>query len=290
MPIAHANGIDIWYDYSLGSGPAIVLNHGWRGPSADWQPEALQLRAHGRLLLYDVRGHGRTSSPDDIDSYTLPQYAADLRALLDALDIEQAHIAGVSMGGMIAAQFACDYPERTRSLVISDSTAGNGVDEGPGGEWERTLARGTESMEHIARKEGLAALAERRIAYDKENDPRYFAFPEALETREARDRASYTNMSLAAFIGTARAIGKRPDNTARIRELHMPVLIMSGEFDDFRPCGERDHKLIEGSRYVLAKNSGHSIDRWRPDIFVPQIAAFIADVEAGRDAGGEYAL
>jgi pimeloyl-ACP methyl ester carboxylesterase len=237
-----------------------------------------------------VRGHGQTTAPEDLDSYTMPQYAADLRALLDALDVEQAHIVGVSQGGMIAAQFACDYPERTRSLVISDSTAGNGADEGAGGAWERTMAKNLELMEQMARKSGLPALAERRIAYDREHDPHYLDFPEPLETRDARDRASYVNMSLAAFIGTDRAIRNRPDNTMRIRSLHMPVLIMTGEQDDFRPCGERDHKLIQGSRFVLAQGAGHSIDRWRPDIFVPQIARFIADVEAGLDVAGELEL
>jgi 3-oxoadipate enol-lactonase len=289
MPTVHINGIDTWYD-TLGDGPLIALNHGWRGPSADWQPNVLTLRERHRLLLYDVRGQGKTTAPEDLDCYTMPQYAADLRALLDTLEIEQAHILGVSQGGMIAAQFACDYPERSRSLVISDSTAGNGVDEGPGGEWERTMQRNLGVMEALAETEGLAAVADRVIAHGREHDPHYFDFPEPLETREARDRASYTNMSFAAFIGSARAIANRPDNTARIRSLQMPVLIMTGERDDFRPCGERDHKLIEGSRFILAKNSGHSIDRWRPDIWVPQITRFIADVEAGRDVAAELEL
>ena len=289
MPTVRANGIDIWYD-TLGSGPAIALNHGWRGPTDGWPAGVYELRTSGRLLVYDVRGHGRTSAPDDIDSYTMPQYAADLRALLDALDIDQAHIVGVSQGGMIAAQFACDYPERTRSLVISDSTAGNGLDEGPGGAWERQMQHNLGLMEALAQTEGLAAIAERVIAHSRENDAHYFEFPEPPDTREARDRASYTTMSLAAFLGTARAIGNRPDNTTRVRELRMPVLTMVGEWDDFRPCGERDHKLIEGSRFILAKHSGHSIDRWRPDIFVPQIARFIADVEAGREVAGELEL
>ncbi len=289
MPTVRAGGIDIWYDIQ-GTGPVIALNHGWRGPTADWPAKVLELRDHARLLLYDVRGHGKTSAPDDLEAYSMPQYAADLRALLDALDIQQAHIAGVSQGGMIAAQFAVDYPERTRSLVISDSTAGNGVDEGPGGAWERELQRGLEIMEGLAQGDGLAALAERRIAYDRENDPRYFEFPEPLDTREARDRASYTNMSLAAFIGTARAIRNRPDLTARIRGLQMPVLIMAGERDDFFPCAERDHRLIEGSRFVRVRRSAHSIDRWRPDVWAPAIAQFIADVEAGRDVAGELDL
>lgn len=287
MPTVRANDIEIWYELQ-GSGPTIVLNHGWRGPSCDWQPNVLALRDHARLLLYDVRGQGETTAPSDVESYSMPQYAADLRALLDELDIQQAHIVGVSQGGMISAQFACDYPERTRSLVISDSTAGNGVDEGPGGAWEREMQRNLELMEHLAQREGLAALADRVIAHSREHDPHYFEFPEALETREARDRASYTNMTLAAYIGTNRAIRNRPDLTSRARSLQMPVLIMAGESDDFFPCAERDHRLIEGSRFVRVLRSGHSVDRWRPDVWRPEVERFIADVEAGRDVAGEY--
>ncbi len=67
----------------------------------------------------------------------------------------------------------------------------------------------------------------------------------------------------------------------------MPALVMVGEWDGFLPCAERDHQLIEGSRFVLVRRSGHSIDRWRPDVWAPTIAQFIADVEAGRDVAGE---
>jgi len=290
MPTVRLNGIDIWYDYSLGSGPTIAMNHGWRGASDQWPTSLYELRHIGRILVYDVRGQGRTSTPEDPDSYTMPQYAADLRALMDHLEVEQAHVVGVSQGGMIAAQFACDYPERSRSLVISDSTAGNGVDEGAGGEWERKMQHNLEIMEALAPKEGLASLAERVIKHGRDTDAHYFEFPEPLDTRETRDRYSYTRMTVDGFIGSARAIRTRPDNTARIRELHMPSLVIQGEWDDFLPCGERDHTLIEGSRYLLARKSGHSVDRWRCDIWAPQIAAFLEDVEAGRDIAGEYEL
>ena len=157
MPTIHANGIDIWYELQ-GAGPALALNHGWLGPTDGWPPNVYDLRRGTRLLVYDVRGHGKTTAPEDADAYSMPQYTADLRALLDALDIERAHIAGVSQGGMIAAQFAVDYPERTRSLIVCDSTCGNGLDEGPGGAWERTLSSGFEAMEHIAVQDGLPAL------------------------------------------------------------------------------------------------------------------------------------
>ncbi|OGO49815.1 MAG: hypothetical protein A2148_07515 [Chloroflexi bacterium RBG_16_68_14] len=287
MPTVRANDIDIWYELH-GSGPTFVLNHGWLGPTDGWPESVYELAKHVRLLVYDVRGHGHTTAPEDPDAYSMPTYAQDLRALLDELNIEKAHVGGVSQGGMIAAQFAADYPERTRSLVICDSTAGNGLDEGPGGEWERTLHTYFEMMEHIAVEEGLPALCERRIAYDTENDPHYYDHPEPPEERQARDRARYATLSMHAFVGTNRAVRNRPDLTARLRQLHLPALVMIAEWDGFRPCAERDHQLLEGSRFVLVRRAGHGCDRWRPDVFVPTIVQFIDDVEAGQDVAGEY--
>jgi pimeloyl-ACP methyl ester carboxylesterase len=212
----------------------------------------------------------------------MPQYAADLRALMDTLEIDRAHIVGVSQGGMIAAQFACDYPERTRTVVISDSTCGNGLDEGAGGEWERSMQRSLARAEEYAVRDGLATFIDRKIAYDRKNDAHYFEFPEPVDVREARERNLYSRLSIDAYAGTNRAIRKRPDLTAQVRELTMPTLVMTGEWDGFRPCAERDHMLIDGSRFVLARGSGHSIDRWRPDIWTPEILAFLNDVEAGK--------
>ena len=60
--------------------------------------------------------------------------------------------------------------------------------------------------------------------------------------------------------------------------------------DGFLPCAERDHRLFEGSRYVLARRSGHNTAEWRPDAFVPTVTEFIADVEAGREVAGEFVL
>ena len=145
-----------------------------------------------------------------------------------------------------------------------------------------------EAMEQVARERGLAELAELRIQANREHDPHYYEYPEPLEVRERRDRECVTRMSLAAFIGTNRAMRLRPDLTARLPELQMPALVLVGEWDDFRPCAERDHRLIEGSRYVLARNSGHGTPSWRPDVFVRAVTEFIADVEAGRDVAGEF--
>jgi pimeloyl-ACP methyl ester carboxylesterase len=290
MPNVHANGIDIQYEF-VGSGPTLALSHGWLGPTDCWPPGVLDaLAEHLRLLLYDVRGHGSTSAPDDPDAYSMPIYAQDLRSLLDALEIEQAHIGGVSQGGMISAQFAVDFPERTRSLLICDSTAGNGHDDGPGGQWEHDLQTFLEVMERVAADEGLAELAERRIQGSRNRDPHYNEHPMPAEERERTERDRLTRMSLSAFRNTSRALRLRPDLTERIRGVRVPALVLAGEWDDFLPCGERDHRLIDGSRYVLVKRCGHASPEWRTDAFVRAVTEFIADVEAGREVAGELEL
>jgi pimeloyl-ACP methyl ester carboxylesterase len=220
----------------------------------------------------------------------MPQYARDLRALLDALEIERAHIGGVSQGGMISAQFAVDFPERTRSLLVCDSTAGNGADEGAGGAWERALQGYFDWMAAYAREHGLAALAEERIRIAREQDPHYFEFPAPEEEREQRDRGRHTRMSLAAFLGTCAAIRSRPDLTARLRDVRAPALVVAGEWDGFYPCAERDHALLAGSRFVRVRRCGHASPDWRPDAFVRAVSEFVADVEGGREVAGEVWL
>ena len=70
----------------------------------------------------------------------------------------------------------------------------------------------------------------------------------------------------------------------------MPALVIAGEWDGFFPCAERDHQLLEGSRFVRVHRCGHASPDWRPDAFLPAVTEFIADVEAGRDVAGEIEL
>lgn len=136
----------------------------------------------------------------------------------------------------------------------------------------------------------MAALAERRIKAAPERTPHYHEHPQPTEERERKERERFASMSVAALVGTSRAMRLRPDLSARVREVQVPVLIHMGEWDDFLPCAERDHRLFEGSRYVLARRSGHNTAEWRPDAFVPTVTEFIADVEAGREVAGEFVL
>ena len=123
MTTVSANGIDIFYRHD-GVGPDLVLIMGLGGHSGAWAPNLAAFAKHFRTLAFDNRGAGRTSAPDE--PYSIRGMADDTAALMDALDIRHAHVVGVSMGGMIAQEFAINHPEKVDRLVLACSRARTG--------------------------------------------------------------------------------------------------------------------------------------------------------------------
>ena len=292
MPAARVNGIDVWYERSGGPGPLVVLTHGFAGPTAAWAPIIDAFREHFDLLLYDVRAHGRTTVPDDPSTVTMPQFAADLAALMDVLGIEAAHVGGVSMGGMISAQFACDYPRKLQSLMLCDTTAGNR--QGPTPEANQSevfLVSAFEHMAHIAGKYGMEGLAERENAYRRDGDKYAHLQWFTLEEQDARNtRSKREDMTAAGYLAAARAIRERPDLTSRTPAISVPALVSCGEWDMFHPCAVRDHALIPNSRLVTIRGAAHATPDYQPELWKQAVFDFVDDVEAGRDVRGEFVL
>jgi 3-oxoadipate enol-lactonase len=122
MPYANANDISIYYEVHGEGGAPLILIGGYAGDIAGWPPEFVEkLAARHRVILFDNRGTGHSGKPDS--PYTMSMFAADTVAVLDALGIEQAHVLGVSMGGMIAQHVGLNYPERVRSLILACTAA-----------------------------------------------------------------------------------------------------------------------------------------------------------------------
>jgi len=117
-------GIRIRYDErGPREGRPLVLAHGFSVSLEMWFPQMHLLSQDYRLITWDARGHGGSSAPDDIESYTMPALAEDLRGLLEALDaVEGAVIGGMSFGGQIAQQYAVDHAADVHALVLSDTT------------------------------------------------------------------------------------------------------------------------------------------------------------------------
>jgi pimeloyl-ACP methyl ester carboxylesterase len=286
MPTAHINGIDIWYEFE-GEGPPLVLTHGFAGPNGGWPPVVYELRSRFRLLLYDVRAHGKTTVPDDASTVTMPQFAADLCGLLDHLGLERPHVAGVSMGGMISAQFACDFPDRLQSLWLCDTTAGNQGDPATA-HIERQMIEVFERTERIVAKHGFAELMQRENRYRREGDP-YAAKNKqfTLDEQDQRNLDRIGRMTDAGFIATNIAVRERPDLTTRTPKIAVPTLISCGEWDMFYPLAQRDHHLIAGSRFATVRGAAHDSAFYTPHLFKRVYLDFIDDLEAGRAIAGE---
>lgn len=118
------SGIRIRYDER---GPRdarpLVLAHGFTVSLEMWFPQMHVLSQDYRLITWDARGHGGSSAPYEVQSYTMPALAEDLRGLLEALDaVDGAIIGGMSFGGMIAMQYGVDYTRDVHALILSDTT------------------------------------------------------------------------------------------------------------------------------------------------------------------------
>lgn len=284
MPTARINGIDMWHEIG-GDGPVLVMSHGFAGPTPQWPPVIYEFRERFRLVLYDVRGHGQTSVPPPA-TFSFPQYAADLAALLDHLGVDRAHIGGVSMGGMISAQFACDFPERTRSVLLCDTTAGNGGDPATA-HIEQALASLCDRWSAIIREHGMKELVEREVRQRHEQD-QYAALAEmSIEYQDAKNRRKVEVMTAEGYIAAAAAMRDRPDLTARTPMITAPALVSCGEWDMFYPCAERDHRLIANSRLATIRRAAHSTPDYRPQLWKRAVFDFLDDVEAGRPVRGE---
>jgi len=314
MPTIRANNIDIRYELlpdtlpspahgrgtsaagGLGEGitTPLVLSHGFASGLDTWIDEVRPLADERPLLMYDVRGHGQTTVPPDPADYSVPTFAADLAALLRALNIERAHIGGVSMGGLITAQFAVDFPEMCESVLLCDTTCGNArpdgggaptggrLPDGPAAEWERRMRTGFALLMNSVRQRGMEETVRREWDWNQQNNLHIGESPYTLEG----DLQRITLMTPEGYLGAAQAIIDRPDLTGRISGITAPALVMIGAWDDFLPCALRDHGLIPGSRLVIRNRCGHG-SRWRLDTFLREVEHFIDDVEARRPVAGK---
>src|ERR1700688_2959732 len=121
MPFVMNEGVKIYWD-ECGSGEPLLLIMGLSYPSYMWHRTRPVLAQRYRTIAFDNRGIGQSDVPSGV--YSMPSMASDGAAVLDAAGVEAAHVFGLSMGGMIAQEFALQYPKRVRSLILGCTAAG----------------------------------------------------------------------------------------------------------------------------------------------------------------------
>ena len=140
MATLNRNGVNLYFQ-AEGSGPAIFLTHGFGASSRMWDGQVEAFRDRYRIIVWDMRGHGDTDSPEDAALYSEPETVADMAAILDACGEESAVIGGLSLGGYMSLAFNLAHPERTRALMLFEHGPRLQQPEGP---------RGLEPVRHQA--------------------------------------------------------------------------------------------------------------------------------------------
>jgi pimeloyl-ACP methyl ester carboxylesterase len=279
---AKLNGIEINYEVH-GEGTPLVLAHGYTASLDMWREQVPALSAKHRLVIYDTRGHGETTAPADLGRYEIARdYVADQLALMDHLDIEQAYVGGLSMGGMIAQEFALQHPRRVRALLLFDT--------GPGvGGMMRDVAQSAqfqkmrEMMQAMARTKGMAAIVDAMRDSPVQFRPPGGVIPDAVR----RHVENMRKMSVDGYLGGSKAMHEWAGTLDRLYTITAPTLVLVGEQDNLLAASQVIYSRIVGSRLVVLRNAGHGTNMWRPDAFVRETLDFLATVDAGRPVAGE---
>ncbi|HWZ42799.1 MAG TPA: alpha/beta fold hydrolase [Candidatus Saccharimonadales bacterium] len=249
MPKLSRDGVDLYYEIH-GSGPAILLSHGYSATSEMWRGQIAPLSRHHRLILWDMRGHGQTDSPDGPALYSEQATVADMAALLDAAGVDSAIVGGLSLGGYMSLAFHLTHPERVRALMLFDTGPGFKKDEARAA-WNQRAQQTASSFE----TSGLAVLQSK-----------------------SREMAASTHRSAQGLARAARGMLAQRD--ARVIEslphIKVPTLIVVGT-DDTAFLASADYMAakIPSARKAVIPQAGHAANLDQPELFNQAVADFL---------------
>jgi pimeloyl-ACP methyl ester carboxylesterase len=264
------------YVEEAGSGSAIVFVHEFAGDYRSWEPQMRYFARRHRCVTYNARGYPPSDVPDDPAAYSQARACDDIRAVMDGLGIDKAHIVGLSMGGFATLHFGLTYPDRALSLTVAG--CGYGAEKG-----QREKFRGeAEVIGKFLEEKGMAQFAElyghgpTRVQFENK-DPRGFEeFKEML--------AEHSNIGSARTqLGVQRERPSLYDLEDQLKELSVPTLVVTGDED--WPClmpGIYLKQCIASAGLLVVPNTGHTINLEEPAAFNQGVADFVAQVEAGR--------
>jgi len=236
METIEVNGIRLAYD-RRGQGTPMVLLHGFPLDHHLWDEVVPLLEGQFDLIIPDLRGFGGSSTVDSF--YSMEDYASDIAALLDRLNVQKAAIVGHSMGGYVALAFARLYPERVSGLGLVSS---------------QVLADPPERKE--GRYNSAAEVADKGIASVVEAMAPKFTSDTRLQEYA---RQSMEQQPPAAYIGALKAMAERVDSTRLLASIDYPVVIVHGDADSLVPIDRaREVKsALPDAHLVEVSSAGH---------------------------------
>lgn len=267
MPLAKVNGIQLYYEVT-GKGRPLVFVHGFGCGIRSWDPQVAAFSRKHRIVTYDVRGHGLSDAPAETAAYSQPTSIEDLRQLLDLLRIRRTALAGLSMGGNIALNFALKHPGRVSALIVADTGAGSDDHA----DWVAT----THAFAAALESGGTEAFADMAMA-----SPLFAPFCNKGPAAQRFIRSCLMTHRARGVAHTAREVlAKRPriyELAAQLETLAVPTLLIVGDGDD--PCLKIHDfmaRTIPRARSIVLRGTGHLSNLESPAAFNAAVSRFLA--------------
>ncbi len=254
--IVSGRGRMTWLE--AGAGWPLVFLHAFPLHAEMWRPQLERVPDGWRFIAPDFRGFGRMESAERAES--LDDYAADVDALLQALGIEDAVIAGLSMGGYVAFALYRQAPGRFTSLILADTRSQADTAEGRAGRVR---------MRELLARDGPRAVADQMLPklLSEQADPALVRYVRRL----------IEGASPAAIDAAIAAMMNRPDSTPDLPGIACAALVLAGDRDAITPVADAEamQGALPRSTLTVVHGAGHLANLERPDAFSRAIADFL---------------
>ena len=233
-----------------GSGPGLLLVHGFGGAKEDFADHVDALATRHRVVTFDHRGHGASDKPDDAAAYSLDRMAVDVLAIADGLGIDAFRLLGHSMGGMVSRRVVLAEPARIDALVLMDTSPG------PIPRLDPELAELAAGIMLDQGKDVLKPMLDEAGTLESRPHLRLLAErPEMLEYEERNWKA----LSGVMWATMLREIVYQPDQLALLAGVHCPTLVIVGDQDEpFLDASRAMAGVVPGAELVVVRDAGHS--------------------------------
>jgi 3-oxoadipate enol-lactonase len=241
-------GLKLRYEIR-GNGEPVALIMGFSGSGRGWGEPFLKLmEARFKIFVIDNRGTGESDRPQA--EFTLGELAADILAVLDHAKTPRAHIFGISMGGMIAQEFAVAYPERTRGLVLGCTNCGS----------SHSVAADPAALANLIPAPGMDPIEAARRAFSVACGKAFLNSEagQAILNQAIADMGNYPITPLDTLMRQGQAVAGF-DSFARLGQIKSPTLIIHGDDDSIVPYPNAEvlHGAIAGSTKHTLEAAGH---------------------------------
>jgi len=250
MPYLDRAGTSIYYEVTEGPAgkPPLLLSHGYGASSAMWRPNVAALAADRPVITWDMRGHGRSDSPEEPEQYSHAACVADMAALLDAAGAERAVLGGLSLGGFVSLEFVLEHPDRVDAVMLFDTGPGYRSDQARQ-QWNERALKTADRLE----RDGIAALG-------------------------GSAEADYGHRSAHGLALAARGMLAQRDGRVMeaLPSVKVPVLVLVGARDKaFLPAADYIAAKIPGAVQVVVPDAGHVSNADQPGAFNQSVLDFL---------------